>query len=143
MVRGLIRNQIDKVKSTAEYYKNEAPGWLNKNLNALEEKYPKVKETKTLVLYYKDEAPCWAQKTYRNLMEKYGKWLYRLMAYIWLASLYYSAPLVLTITAISWYCDRKKRQNRPAIDQLLPINERRTVLITGTNTTKGTVCFAF
>ena len=43
MVRGLIRNQIDKVKSTAEYYKNEAPGWLNKNLNALEEKYPKVK----------------------------------------------------------------------------------------------------
>ena len=59
------------------------------------------------------------------------------MAYIWLVSLYYSAPLVLTISAISWYCDRKKRQNKPAIDQLLPINERKTVLITGTNTTKG------
>ena len=43
MVRGLIQNQIEKVKSTAEFYKNEAPGWLNKNLNALEEKYPKVK----------------------------------------------------------------------------------------------------
>ena len=51
MVRGLIRNQIDKVKSTAEYYKNEAPGWLNKNLNALEEKYPKVKGEIYLKVY--------------------------------------------------------------------------------------------
>ena len=64
------------------------------------------------------------------------------MAYVWLVSLYYSAPLVLTISAISWYCDRKKRQNKPAIDQFLPINERKTVLITGTNTTKGKSYFA-
>ena len=63
-------------------------------------------------------------------------WISRCIAYIWLVVLFYSCYPVFLMSVIAWYMSKSRKSTH----NMLPENERKTILMTGSTSTRGTLC---
>ena len=94
-----------------------------------------IEKTKYLVVWVLNEVPGFIQKNYKELKYVLQPWISRCIAYIWLVILFYSCYPVFLMTLIAWYMSKSRKSTH----NMLPENERKTILMTGSTSTRGTL----
>ena len=96
-----------------------------------------IEKTKYLVVWVLNEVPGFIQKNYVTAKIVLQPWISRCIAYLWLVILFYSCYPVFLMSVIAWYMSKSRKSTH----NMLPENERKTILMTGSTSTRGTLYY--